>query len=155
MDAAISISMDLKSVQEQIKSLTREAVEVVKAKQPEIAGKISVPLKSLVQEDFNRKSRLATGAGNIKWKDILQRTKDRKNSSIVGIDTGELYDSLRVTTRGGSEFLTISFESEHAEFFDEKRKLLPETDVQQWVGELEPYVEEVVTRALQRVVDGQ
>ncbi len=148
-----SVQIDIDSIKDQVASLAREAKEVIRTSYPEIRGKIQVPLKRLVEEDFRIKSRGGTGAGSIKWRRLKQSTINRKNSDIIGIEFGDMLASLRVTSGGGQSVLEISFDNEHAEFFDMERSLLPDGDVPQWLSELEPLIEEVLTQQIQRQID--
>lgn len=152
--ALTGVQAEIGSLKDQFKAIEIEASQIVGKVWPILQRKVSPTLKQLVQEDFRRKSRGGTGADGLRWRRLAQSTIDKKKSDIIGIESWDMYDSLRVIpTRSGETLLEISYQSEHAEFFSLDRPLFPEGDVPKWVDAMVPLVEEVVTQNIQRLID--
>lgn len=104
-------------------------------------------LKAIADEDFAKKSLGARSAG-IKWKPLAASTVRRKRSTVIGVDTGEMKksQSVRVNNRG----VTISYGTDHAVFFDEKRPILPDDLPASWRKRLEKAGQQAMDRVLDR-----
>jgi hypothetical protein len=148
------ISVNVRWLENQVRAITREAAAVVGKAWPILQRKVEPTIKQLVQEDFRIKSRGGAGADGRRWRKLAQSTIDKKNSDVIGIEFGDMYESLRVVpVKRNETMLLISYENVHAEFFDEQRPLLPDGDVPKWIEKMEPLVEEVVTQNIQRLID--
>lgn len=148
------VSVNVRWLENQVRAITQEAAQVVGKAWPILQRKVEPTIKQLVQEDFRRKSRGGAGADGRRWRNLAQSTIDKKKSDIIGIEFGDMYESLRVVpVKQNETMLLISYENEHSEFFDEQRPLLPDGDVPEWVEKMVPLVEEVVTQNIQRLID--
>lgn len=121
-----------------------------------IVGRQAETFRQLVLKDFTTKSQGGRGADGLAWTPDSPSTIERKGHKLIGIDTHELIDSLRIvptTTDNGHAALTAEFTSGHAQFFDAKRQLLPDDAPPRWVEAVEAGVLSPTERVLQDVID--
>ncbi len=140
--AAGDFKLEIKMPMDEIRRLTTEAVKSLESRSV-IRRKLADTLKLLIQRDFLRKSLGQTGDDGIRWKPLKPSTVKQKGTPVIGIETWDLYQSLNVTTGGGSlADVTASFDSPHAEFFDATRPLLPSVAPDAWTKALGTEVED-------------
>lgn len=147
------MEIQIKMPMEQIRKLVRDAEKSLEQRS-EVRRKLSEKLYLLVKRDFLRKSLGQRGDDGIQWKPIKADTAKKKGTRVIGIDTWDLLESLTVSTRQGGADAVASFESDHAEFFDRERKLLPETPPDPWMQAMQvEVVEPWAVKQIQAVFD--
>lgn len=119
---------------------------------------LGIQLLSFAQLDYREKSRGGGGSDGSTWKPITAATqkakqrRGRKQPAAIGIDTGLQLNSAQPQFKasdgkGGNVFnvdplqgVTVGFGREYSEFFDEKRKLMPDVLPQEWRDALDELV---------------
>lgn len=137
---------------DQIRTLAQQAVRSLDDKH-EIRQTLAATVKPLVQQDFDQKSQGGSGAGGISWAPIKAKTAETKKSKRIGVETGELEKSLRVS-EGHSQRadVLIEYTAPHAKEFDKKRPLLPDQLPPAWLQPMEVDVVKWGERKIQEVV---
>jgi hypothetical protein len=107
---------------------------------------VATELKRLAEEDFDKRSRGASGATGRKWKRLAPSTVQKKGSTIIGIDQGDLVNSLKVTVNNRG--ISATYAAPHAGYFDEERPLLPSSLPMTWERKLEEAGKKAVIRVL-------
>jgi|APGre2960657404_1045060.scaffolds.fasta_scaffold05217_4 hypothetical protein len=103
-------------------------------------------LLDLVTKNFNDLSHGYAGVDGTKWKRLNADTVKKKGRTQIGVDTGELRDSVEVyTTNRG---VSVKYNSPHAEYFDQERPLLPSAIPLAWKKKLESAGNKAMIRVL-------
>lgn len=138
---------------QEIRRMADQAVRSLEEKS-EVRQTLAQTVKPLVEEDFRAKSLGGSGAGGLSWAPISARTAQTKRSKRIGVDTGELEKSLRVS-EGHSQRadVLIEYTAPHAAEFDKKRTLLPTELPQQWRGPMEADVAKWGESKMQKAVN--
>lgn len=135
-------------------SLTQKRIE---ASKKELLDLIGVRLVSFAKQDYRTKSRGGIGTDGIQWAANSPSTIARKNARApkgnkkkltksgkirpgvnsvgIGIDSGLQQSSVSPTYDKNG--VTVEYHRTYAEYFDEKRKLLPEELPDTWRDSLE------------------
>ena len=112
------------------------------ANRPQLLRAWGRNLLDRTHRDFAIKSRGGTGSDGIKWAPLKPATIRRKRGAAIGIRSGELEqpvgDLLRVT---GNQ-VEAGYADPHAEFFDERRPLMPIPIPDSWHQHLEKMAED-------------
>lgn len=98
-------------------------------------------------ENFEIKSRGGTGSDFITWAPLKPSTIRRnRGRTAIGVATGELgdprHDRLEVIHRQNKSIGVLAgFGAPHAEFFDERRPLMPDEPPDDWIAHLQEMAE--------------
>lgn len=115
--------------------LSRRNVQAIRSK---LDWAAQDALRKAVKEDFMEKASHRKGAWGSPWKPIAPSTIQRKGHDIIGIDTGKMQKSLRVTKNNRG--ITAEYRQDYSKHFDAKRPILP--------TELPPKWEKAIEKAI-------
>lgn len=174
------LTQELEKIRRQLR-LTQQRLQKEKAELLEVMG---TQLLSDAQLDYLTKSRGGTGEDGVTWdpvKNVKRKNKrgdqkeGRKTKSgkampgpgdnDIGIDTGLQRDSaspgfIGADGKGGNLFeqdedgVTVGYNREYSEFFDEKRPLLPETLPPAWVEKQEEIIRQWAEKIMEEGTEG-
>lgn len=143
----------------QIRDLATRSRLALDRKRQSIQQTLGMVVKNLVLDAFNVKSHGGMGSDGISWLPDKESTAKAKHSSVIGVNTRQMIDSLQVTA-GGSESgssatpdIVVAFTAPHAVYFDQDRQLLPEEMPDQWARAIEQPVQDWMQATVQMEVD--
>jgi len=147
---------------QQIRDLASRSRLALDRKRQAIQQTLGMVVKNLVLDAFNVKSHGGRGADGITWLPDKPSTAKAKHSSVIGVNTRQMIDSLQVTA-GGSESgssgnvpdIVVAFTATHSVYFDQDRQLLPEEMPDQWARAIEQPVQDWMQATVQAEVDRQ
>ena len=120
----------------------------------DMARQLAPVLRSLILEDYEVKAAGGRGRDGIKWTPLKAATvrAKEKHADFIGIETGQLEQSLTVRYGGQEADLVAEFTAPHADDFDRLRPLLPNDLPDEWLREIEAgmleWAEQRVARTL-------
>lgn len=131
---------------QKLQEMTNKSRRQIQAIRSEIDQAIGQELKKCVQEEFDKLSRRGSGADGRKWFDITPETKQRKGSSLIGVRTGHLKNSL--TTAVNNRGVRVEYVASYAQYFDEHRKLMPDKLPLTWENRLSKVAQKIVNQRM-------
>lgn len=103
-------------------------------------------LEKLILENFDKLSTGGRGVNRRKWKPLEPSTIKRKGHNLIGVDKGDLRASLKLTTNNRGT--VAAFGTDHAEYFDAVRPLLPDEFPATWARKIEKAATKAIIRVL-------
>lgn len=140
----MSLNIRVTFTTQTLQEMTNKSRRQIQALRPEIDAAVGQELKKCVQEEFDKLSKRGSGADGRRWDDIKPETKQRKRSSLIGVQSGHMKNSL--TTMANNRGVRVEYAASYAKYFDAHRKLIPDKLPRTWENRLEKVAQKVVDR---------